>query len=654
MPAVSSAGPQAPRFAHAREKPARWPYVAAALVAGVVVFAGSRLCLAWIRDLHVPVSGDEPHYLVAALAIGKFHTLHIDEAYRYAIGHDMFKRWNVHFGPQAIATGSVQAVYSHHAYFSYHELGLPILLAVPTAIGGLVGAELGLAAIIAALTAALAYLVGRVSEVRSPWRLAVVGLFLSPGYLLASTQVYPDLVSGLLMAIFLLLVASLEVNGRVSRVELVIMGLVVGYLPWLHDKNFLIAAILSATITLAFRRRRLPVRSLLYVGVPAVVLWAALLAYNYYVFANIEGPGDSATFDLATWTRILALLIDRRQGIVIQMPAVLVGIAGIWVVRRRVPITVVGTTFSTVALIVLNGTLTNSFGGFSFVGRLQWEIAPALLAFAGLYLLTLATVRPRVLIVVTGLLGVVYAVEWIELVGSRHHFYDFYNVYNVYNQGYWNRDLYSGWWGALDPFSPILGDIDRTWTSLWHGDRVLLSVAFVLLLSALVVQLLVRFTQRSPWRRAPTVGVLLGLVAVTGIATTVAAAPSLATEVYPASVLASQVGTVVGTSRVVKGPSAHGALVYGPDAPVVPGHYVATYYFRLRDPQSQLVDVILLATLTSPPVTLATTRLKPAQSLASASLRFTVQHRGYLQTRAFWAGAGSLEVTEVTLVRVRG
>jgi hypothetical protein len=117
--------------------------------------------------------------------------------------------------------------------------------------------------------------------------------------------------------------------------------------------------------------------------------------------------------------------------------------------------------------------------------------------------------------------------------------------------------------------------------------------------------------------------------------------------------LSWQVGAVVGTSRAVKGPSAPGVLVYGPDGPVVPGHYVATFCFGLGDPRSQLADVILRATHASPPVTLPTTRLKPAQSLASAPLHFTVQHRGSQQTRGFWAGTGSLEVTEVAPVRVR-
>jgi hypothetical protein len=430
------------------------------------------------------------------------------------------------------------------------------------------------------------------------------------------------------------------------------MGLTLGYLPFLHDKNLLISAIIAVAIFFTISRTQPLLPSIIYVGLPALVLWASVVSYNSYVFHHPLGPPYGATFDLATWTRITALLIDRRQGILVQMPAVIVGMAGLWVFRRRLPITVVVTLCSTLAVVVLNGTLANSFGGFSFVGRLQWEIAPVLLAFAGLFLLQLGTVHRGALAVVVGVITALYALEYLAVIADRHQFLDFYNLYNRYDSGYWSRDPYRGWWGSFDRLLPVLGDLDRTWVSMWHGYHVWFSVAFVLLVSSLAVRLLVRFTQDRPWHKAPSVGVLLGLVLAIGVATTIIASPSLRTEVYPASTLPSQVGSVVGTTRLVRGSSTQGAIIYGPNAPVVPGRYIATFYYRLHDPQTQSADVTLSRKRTSSAVALVQARLRPTHSLVSIAVSFTAKYPGFVEIRAFWTGTGWFQVTKVTLQKV--
>lgn len=620
----------------------------------MVVSAGVGLCVVLIRHDGVMLSGDEPHYLVASLAIGKFHTLQVGEAYRYAMAHNLFIHWGTQFGPQAVASGHAQAVLSHHSYFAFHELGIPFLLALPVAVAGVHGAEVAFVGLIGLLTAAVAYLVGRVVGTASPWRMAVIGLFLSPAYLLAATQIYPDLLSGLVLAIVVLLVAEIEVHGRMPGLLLVVMGVLIGYLPWLHTKNIIVAAIAGMAVAAVFWRARLPWPRLLLVAAPVIVLWGLLAAYNSYVFGTLGGSGNnSVTFDLATWTRAVALLIDRRQGIVTQLPAVLVGVAGLWLFRRRTPIAVMTTAVCAPIVIIVNATLVNSFGGFSFVGRLQWEIAPLLLAFAGLTLLQLARLRRRAFVVVTAVLVVVTVVEWIPVLANRHLYY---------NVAEWDPSAYTGWWGFLDPFSPVLGDFTRPWDAVWHGDRVWLSVVFMLLVSAAVVYGVARLG-RDPAPepdglrarfRAPALGVAAAVVAgaavvAVGLATVLAAPPLPAAAVYPASTLPSSVGTIVKSARVVEGPSPPGALVFGPSLLVRPGRYTASFRYSLEDPAAQLADVAISSSPTTPAVTVARIHLQPTHSLSAATVPFSIKATGYLQLRVFWSGTGRLMVTTVTL-----
>ena len=607
----------------------------------MLVFVAVCLALAHVHHDGAVLTGDETHYMVAALAIGRFHTLHVAEAYRYAIAHNLFMHWGVTFGQQAIDAGRIQVVVSHNGYFPFHELGVPFLLALPVAIGGAAGAEVAFAAVVAVLTATVAFLVGRVSRVRTPWRSAVVGVFLSPAFILASTQIYPDLVSGLIVTIVVLCIATIEIEGHASLRLLVVMGVLIGYLPWLHNKNLIFAGLLSGAVAAVCRQRKLGIRSLCFVAVPAVALWVPLLAYNLYVFDNPIGIVDSLNLGMASWTRMAALLVDRRQGIVVQMPAVLFGIGGLWLFRRRTPLAVLATVVCLPLVIFLNGTLANSFGGFSFAGRFQWEAAPLLLAFAGLALVRMAQVRPQAALLMAAVLGVLYVIEWIPIVASQH-------VY--YNLGFLDPDSYKGWWGALDPFSPILGDFARPWSVVWHGGRVWLGVAFVLAMSVLVVYLVVRLSRDSAKLRLPIVGSMVALLAVMGVATTLAAAPLPSPDVIPAADLNSTIGRVDGTARVVQGPSQSGALVFGPSWPIAAGRYVASFTYDLQDPKTQRADVLISG---GPPAStsavVATAQLKATRGLAVANLPFTVVRKGKVQFRVFWTGSGRLRVTSVAL-----
>jgi hypothetical protein len=434
----------------------RWTPI---LLAFVGLFAASTAALAWIRHERVPVTGDEPHYLVSALALGKFHSLNVAEAYRYAAGRNLFYDWHYHLGESIASFG--QVVVGSRGTFAYHEIGLPLLLAPAATFGRLGPIELTSIAILTALTVGLGCLVGAVSGSTSRRRIAVVGLFAAPVLLLASTQIYPDLLSGLVVAIALMVIALVEVTGSVDARLLVVLGISLGFLPWLHLKNVGVVALVTLAAVLVALRRHLPLRRLLWAVTPMVLLLFALGAYNDYAFGRLSGPsGETSVFGLDSVTRFVGLLIDRRQGILVALPVVLLGIAGLVVSRRRLPISTTAGALVVLAVIGLNATHPNSYGGYSFAGRFWWEAAPTLLAFGGIYLLELARTRPARARVVVAIVAALYVLEAIPILNGHH-------VY--FTTALAPGAPYRGWWSPVDGLFPVFGNLGRAWSGadLW-------------------------------------------------------------------------------------------------------------------------------------------------------------------------------------------
>ena len=138
--------------------------------------------------------------------------------------------------------------------------------------------------------------------------------------------------------------------------------------------------------------------------------------------------------------RALALLVDRRQGLFVQAPVALLGIAGLWTSRKRLP-TLREREHSLPALV-----------GYGFIGRFQWPTLPVLLAFAGLLLLNMWKVRRLLVGGISVLIGILYLVQLVPILRNEH-------VY--YNGSGWDPESYVGMVGwSLDP-SPILGYIGR-------------------------------------------------------------------------------------------------------------------------------------------------------------------------------------------------
>ncbi len=637
-------------------------YRALVLCTFLILCAGWTAVLELIRRHGAVISGDESHYLVGAVSLGRFHTLDMNPGYNFAVEHHIIFPWTARPGPHLAAVIG-QTHLSHGIYFLTHAVGLSVLLAVPMLVGTR-AAELALIAVLGGLTVGLVHLVGELSGIRSPWRLAIAGLFLTPALALAATQVYPDLISGLAMAVIILIVAGMEARGRCAGPQLLVATLLFVVLPWLDQKNVLLTLpLLAAFVTVAVRVK-VAGRQLGWVVVPTIVSLAGLLALNLYSFAHLLGNSQPISLvSVDTLTRSVALLFDRRQGLFVQMPVVLLGVAGLWAMRRRFPVAVATSAVVIVLTIYGNATQKISFGGGSLIGRFQWPTLPLLLAFAGLYLLELWPRRTRVAAVLVGSVGLLAVVQFVPILRNEHI---------LYNQIGWDPITYTGWWGGLDP-SPVLGyiggvrltDIVPPATRLtgiagtiagtdpWANPRALWGLSCLVLGWATGFYLLVRLLDRPARINLRLVAAALGGIVITLIMTlsTAVLAPSPVT--FAAARFPITRGTVRGTSVVVTGAHEDGTVVLGPYWQLQPGRYSATVSYRLADrhPDAASMTVLLV---TRPPtagiVTLAGSRLPPGRG--SWTVPFTIHGPGELVTRTAWSGSGTLQVGSIVLKKL--
>jgi len=601
----------------------------------LVVTVLSSIFSMQLRHLGLTIAGDEPSYLVYALAIGRFHTLDVTGAYSFAVHHHLFTTWT---------TPPIEPWWpSHGQKFPIHNLGLPLILAAPASFGSLTVAELGLSATVGALTTWIVVLATGFSNSRSPARFLVACVFLLPAFLVASTQFYPDLPSGLLFTVVILLLARMETTGRMTVSSAASSSVIIGLLPWLHTQNLVLALVLVVGVTAITLHQRPPSKVLAAWVVPTAVLWSLFVVYNLYVFSHPLGPpNDTVSLGLLSATRIVALLIDRQRGLVAQFPFLVLGLASLWLGRRRFPVTALVSIVAILAMTCLSGSFAWSFGGTSLVGRLNWGLLPLLMAFAAVYLLMLSQ-KSRL---GTGLLALtmisLYAVQAILLFQGDHVFFDFASL----GPG----PPRSGWWGsAVDGLLPSFNGLETSWSA----GTVWLRAGLVVSVGSLAVWLLCQpFRDRT--ERHLGQGLLLGIVSgALGIATVISGPQLMVPITFKASQLSSTTGRKVHGARVVIG-NHPGALAFGPGWSFNPGRYEIRIHYAAHDsnPHAAPVDVVQQSRSPRGSAVTLVHGFLPMGARSLYKIALVAPMSTPMFVRIFWTGSGSLTVDEITISQV--
>lgn len=294
-------------------------------------------------------SGDEPHYLIVAESLFADHDL--DLANNYANGDG---RW---FGADGLTPGPHARVNAHGALWSYHDVGLPVLILpiyaaatrlsvhVPAGLlarfhqtPGLFAYSLVSAWMILLSAGGAALLLSALRRVTAE-RYAVatvLALFLSPPVMGHAFLVFPE-TPALVVVCAVAWILAIDTRALTPWRVLPVVA-AVGALPWLHHKfSFLSLGLLLliAWRHLAWFRAR-PARAWTAAAL-GLVPQALLHVWTLAAWGSIGGAqmAGGLPFTASGFQRgLLGLLVDRERGLVSDAPVFLV-VPAAWALSWR-------------------------------------------------------------------------------------------------------------------------------------------------------------------------------------------------------------------------------------------------------------------------------------------------------------------------------
>jgi hypothetical protein len=431
------------------------------------VVAIDAVVYAFIESKGVRTTGDEPHYLVVAKALSHL-TVHPFGTYLEDLRAHQIFAWPAGTSPTAL---NLQLYAGPHGLVSNHNLGLSALLAPFVGVGGARFGRLGLMAMEAA---GVVYFFVRSANLAGLSRQAKVVFAIviaCPAIWLAGTQIYPDLLTGILIACVLVDLLAMERRRRLGWLPTTVSAASLAVLPWLHQQNLVPAVVLLlAFVPLAHVVRRW--QAVLIIAAVSVASWLLLLVYNLYGYGHAVGlPQPFPSLNGAGVTEILGLLFDSHQGLFVQVPSALLGLIGLWLSRRTAPVAVVATLVSAGSLIYLNGTFIHApYGGASFAGRFAWSALPPVMAWCPVAIVAIGRSSARLWGLAAGA-AALWVFEAVPIVAGTHVYYN-----QLAAGAPWDVSIYPGWWGSFDRLLPVMIPGGRLFGRPWFGLLVVLGL----------------------------------------------------------------------------------------------------------------------------------------------------------------------------------
>jgi hypothetical protein len=608
----------------------RLPRSVVALGACIVVVAGLTIgehaFAGWLRSVGVGVIGDQPAYLTQAQSLlrGSVHPLAIFE-------RDLARHYFLAFPPGAkVGDKEVfEGFTGPTGIVSPFEPGLATLIAPFLAVGGQAGAFVGFFAV---EIAGLVFVHQRVSRLcQLAWRAQVLlGVALSaPAVAVAATQLYPDLISGILLAAALVELARYELD-RSDRVTLVTIAVGVAVLPWLQIKNLIPAMLVCVAFALIAWRHRRPWLALVVVLLVAGIAWGGLIAYNLRIFGHVLGlPEPAPAWDLASLTRTIALLFDRHQGLFVQLPTAMLGVIGLRRAASPAFWTALAALTAVGTVLVLNGTYaSNPFGGATPAGRFEWTAMPVAVAF-GAFALAHWQNQRRALLRAACVVAALWVFQAAALISYRHT--DLYFT----QPSPWDPAAYPGWWPGLDRLLPQFVTPPHL---LGHPA---VGVAFVVLVSVALVWIpTLPLPRLRTTRQMPLVFVAGSLVAFAAMVLAADPGDALPGPLsYPGAALG---GPLAAGNHPLNGPAV-------PLQGIVPGTYRLVAAYSVQGSNAAALTAYCDATNGAP---LLARRVELPAHANTVTVQIACAHSGAVAASLSASQHTDLRVDELTLTKV--
>ncbi|WP_061249944.1 hypothetical protein [Leptospira alstonii] len=331
--------------------------------------------LSWEKKKKIPITGDEPHYLMIAESIRKDGDFDLKNNYE----EDRFTKKII--GPVDVEN---HTIVKNGKYYSIHSVGTSYITLIGYSFFGITGARISLA-LLAGLLPFLFYQLGKIFRLSSK-EAALTAVFysISLPFPMAAGQIFPDLPTGVLLTAVFTILFTLEkkLSFRNQNILFFVCGTAIGCLIWLHAKNLSIVIPILFAIMIK-KEWNLQSKAVL-VGISILSILCFLIC-NFFWFESILGPygrinsPPTLDFNFSHWiTVFLGLFMDRNQGLFFQNPMIWIpGTVGFLFLIHEKNLKRIGILllFVLILQLGLNAGHPCSYGCLSLPGRFQWGSA---------------------------------------------------------------------------------------------------------------------------------------------------------------------------------------------------------------------------------------------------------------------------------------
>lgn len=364
------------------------------------------LCVWWTRGGYFFLSGDEPHYLIMARSVWLDGDFDLRNNYEEdALSYDLYGPITPH------------AFRETNVWPPYHSPGLGVLLAAPLRYYGVNGTRLLLTSSVALIALSVFLWLGAELSARICVLLGVSLAFSIP-LAYGASRIYPDLPAAAIITAATLACLAFESGPAKPSLALwTVLWTLVGMLPWLQSR-FLAAWVLlvGAGAVLALREQGAARVRLLFGLLPALVLLAALLAFNQFYYANPFGPPrweELTTSPSRAAMVFLGLHLDQSQGLFVQQPVWLLALPGLLPFFYARPRVALWWTLLYLSIVLPGAMQLGRYGGGGPIGRYAWAASFLWVVPLRTFLEPLDARRERWLRIVVGVIAVVQlAAAW--------------------------------------------------------------------------------------------------------------------------------------------------------------------------------------------------------------------------------------------------
>ncbi len=363
----------------------------------------------WQIKNHNNVTGDEPHYLVMANGISKYFSFEQTNPYiEEFINRDIYHLGLIPEGQDPIPTPqNTHAIMGPNGLFNVHNVGLPLLLAIPYMILGVQGCKVFMILNGAFILYFIWKIISLFISNENLKFLAVLPLSISNPLVFASNQIYPELVSATISLIGIYwLVLNIKNHTSEKNIDFLTF-LSISFLPWLHIKYSITLIILLFFMLITLNKNNSTFHRYFHLITPPIISCLLLLSYNYYAFGNISGPynqwtvyGSNIQFSFKSLTVFFGLLFDQEQGIFLQNPINILGLISIGLLYRNNKVICMSIGLVSLSSIFINSIHPAWYGGYSLIGRFGWTGGIIFMIYTAYSLVRIGQINQKLLLVI--------------------------------------------------------------------------------------------------------------------------------------------------------------------------------------------------------------------------------------------------------------